>query len=863
MEPPQPVSRLTPDELGIDLDQLQATSHVTGSGYPIEDLAGFMTEINRYEKARNSNFRVSGSTPSQLAASILQYFGVPFQRTSRTATNETRRPPTQPVNRPRPIDLNIDLNIDLGRVSPYRSNTAGLGLPSYTKDELSDFVRRINQFERNENRPPILRGPALSTKSVLVDAIFDYFNVPLERRPQLQERAPTTARAVEPEPEENPQPLTLEDLGIDIDRVTPYRRGLEDNSYSLENLQQFANQINQIQRARNQPQIRAENLSTRPRLANAILNFFTAPFYVETRPVDVQRHLTPVDLELNLNRLINSDRPNSYSEEELGSFISAINGFERARGRPIIHNVPITGDRLELVAVLLNYFGITPDEVDRIGEPRRMETSRPSLATPRRLTSVELGIDLGRVALDGLGSYSLEDLKEFVRRINRFETINRRQPRIMSNLRLATRQQLAEAILTYFGALLPEVEQNNTQIERTPRLPVSRREIDTSLITFDREAGAYTDDDLRDFVDEINHFEQDRGQPAIAKINARRAQLAEVLLTYFNDQPPELREFIDQSAVNHQRNEEIYQLIFGPKPTVQSKKSTQQQESPVEQPESQEYKVVKFLLSVSGFSKALFFEKCGKGKSLQVCSNIFEESLKQYLRKPLEKGRPLEKTVASYLDLFFLPEFSTNAAETQIYDKKRERVLSALKELDLNNLERFWQNYCSKYLELEVELNKAGYLTQLLKQLWSINIYVSLELIQYLTDSGYKFRQLEESIRTLSSPISEFESPIVKYIFKQNPRFQLPKFVAAGDSEFVVRKELSSILSSCFVETYYPTPEGLVAIPYNIDFAVINLQWLKELAQQSAAEYQHLLTRYQEEFVKITRTLSNYLYSQM
>lgn len=346
---------------------------------------------------------------------------------------------------------------------------------------------------------------------------------------------------------------------------------------------------------------------------------------------------------------------------------------------------------------------------------------------------------------------------------------------------------------------------------------------------------AYRRPELEGFIDRINSFQRETGQRRLEK--GTRDNMTNRILNYFGYIAPEDR-----------RPEEVNQAT--------SPVAVQSQ--PV--PESPLYSLVKRLLSLNSFNSTVFINKCIKSKNFALCQRIFEEGLNQYLRQPLEKGKPLDKAVTDYLDLTFLPEFLGSTDETKLFERRQKRVLMALKKLNPENPAHFWADYCHEYLELEVDFDKAEFLVQMLDQNWQNNSYFSLDMILYSVDHKLVLATTHRYLaRTLNAAITKSGTEIIDYILATNRRFQLPKLEKTGTNNDIFFKDLSLILQSCFVETYYPTPEGLVTIPYNIDLAMINLGQLEEMALDP--EYQGLLRGYKDEFTKITTTLSSFLYS--
>ena len=377
---------------------------------------------------------------------------------------------------------------------------------------------------------------------------------------------------------------------------------------------------------------------------------------------------------------------------------------------------------------------------------------------------------------------------------------------------------------------IPRSSRSQTRVAQNDEeesAPTTQQKLTPEEIGLDLDAvraNAYRRAELEDFISRINNFQRKTGQ-RLRLEKGRSGDMTDQILSYFNQATPE-----------EHRPEELI--------------------SPKAEPENPLYSLIRRLLSLNGFNKALFLEKCHKGRSPDSCQRIFEEGRNQYLRQPLERGKPVDKTVATYLDLTFLTEFSNSAAETAIFEKKQERILTALKKFDVENPAQFWLDYCQQYLEIEVHLDKAEFLVLLLDHNWQNNAYFSLDMIQYFTDNRILSAGLNKFInRTMDAPGTKNNTEVYNHILTVNRRFRLPQLEKPANND-LLKKDLSLILGSCFIETYYPTPEGLVAIPYNIDLAAVNLNQL-ELVE----EYRPLLTQYKEEFIRINNTLSSFLYS--
>jgi hypothetical protein len=284
---------------------------------------------------------------------------------------------------------------------------------------------------------------------------------------------------------------------------------------------------------------------------------------------------------------------------------------------------------------------------------------------------------------------------------------------------------------------------------------------------------------------------------------------------------------------------------------------------------------LRILISLNGFNSATFISRCkNETTSLQKCLDLWSAGVRQYLDQPLKRRKSLTETAANYLDLTFLTLFSTNAAETGIYEKKRDRVLEASRSLnEETDINKFWQDYCHNYLEFEVKTEVAEETVFLLNRAWNEGYYPTLDLLDYLRGHKPTYNinapNYSPGSRSLSTEMVNFDQQeLAVFIMELNPRLKWPEFMAGNNSAFILNKNLSAALGFCFRETYYPTPEGLVTIPYDAALALALRTRLAEMTriQKNPVDQRDLnllLETFVTEIRNVEKTLSRFLYSML
>lgn len=599
------------------------------------------------------------------------------------------------------------------------------------------------------------------------------------------------------------------------------------NVYSNSELDDFISLINQDRIRRFLPPVDSNTLGRVQKIS-----FLGTYLNIPPNPEPILR---PEDIGLDIDKLYASRRPKNqlnYLNYELGSFLLEVNKFrKRNRLTPLVvpDSTSQDGERQTIVNLLINYFGLPLEPV--------------GTANSRRLSLEEFSIELDRVRLTGPRAYTDAALRDIIDRINHHE----RQRPDGQVLEPSSRHSMIILILGYFGLPRSEIAQRANNYQP----PVVILDTDETIANqFEVRAGEMERDAFiadgastllrEEFVRTNTNLVGPRGvagpigrdaagRPIYAQTEARVQRATQ------EDSDNHIQQILKESA---------NLPAFG-----QAKVKTFDLEST-----SLPYQTLRLLLSITGFNLATFLER-----SKNSSTEIFEQGLKEYLQIPLSKGKQMVEVVASYLDLTFLILFSANEIETRTYDRKKDQILKALANLKLDQLEEFWRSYCQQYLEIET--TKAARLIKTLDRFWSNNVYFSLDAILILAEHNIDLDvPIIAKMRTICYILLEAKPEIFEYFSKVYPRWQPPPLEKIGTSTSILRKNISLALGSCFVETYYPTPEGLVAIPYNIDLAQLNLEAIKQLAAKDRTNYESLRIRCEQEFTRTSVTLSNYLY---
>jgi hypothetical protein len=229
--------------------------------------------------------------------------------------------------------------------------------------------------------------------------------------------------------------------------------------------------------------------------------------------------------------------------------------------------------------------------------------------------------------------------------------------------------------------------------------------------------------------------------------------------------------------------------------------------------------------------------------------------------------RPLVSLVESYLSLTFLPLFSANSHETQYYETRANRVLKAIKQLENpeHSLGAFWHDYCRDELEFLIEPPLAEVSIKLLHRAWSTKCYPSLYLVRYLAQHMPTF-VFSLNPFVLDSPRRQFftltkpEEPLLTdFILTTYSWTKMPEFHPAPLNRTLFERNLSLALNFCFRETEYPTSEGLVTAPINIDLT----QWILEKFNQLSdddKEFIKLMQTFEQRIDQTKEVLSSFLY---
>lgn len=313
------------------------------------------------------------------------------------------------------------------------------------------------------------------------------------------------------------------------------------------------------------------------------------------------------------------------------------------------------------------------------------------------------------------------------------------------------------------------------------------------------------------------------------------------------------------------------------------------------------YREVILLLKLNGFSLSQFRISCQTAqRNFETCTNIFEAALTHDLAEPLSHGKSAVEAVSRFIDLNFSPYFNKNRFIHANYQKRLDRVLGltrkleTLAERDWVGLDQFWQSYCDQYLEVEVDSDKISKFLAIVAECWESNHYPSLSTIRYIVDHfegsifeaggyhGYRvFTDIDTLFEDLQIPATD-EKKHLDAFYREIIRRPLPKLKEGMEIEAVeygeearyqineiVHQNIASYLNFCFRETDYPTPDGLVTIPYSIDYFQYLRNHLAEIENKlrEAANPEHLIiSRFASYFYDRTNeieiSLGSFLYRE-